>query len=124
MKKMLMLASMLLVSVPTFGSDSADPKPEADQHRSPFFLTQDIPLKKGFLEKCLLAGKSLGAATVGSVFGYCCYLNATHDTQFTPKESKLFDRVSSLCLAGAAFVCAAKLGSYSVKSAKEILVDE
>lgn len=122
MKKLLILSGMVLLCVPVRGVVEQLSAP--DDHRFPLHFAQEIPLKKDLLEKCLLAGKGLGAGMVSTLFGAFCYQNVMLDTTRSgSKDSKLFDKVSSLCAAGAAFVCAAKLGTYSLQCAKEILID-
>jgi len=126
MKKVLVLSTVLLGGS-VFGVDSDQSIAKVSQepsqeHRSPYFSTQDIH-KKCFTEKCVLAGKSLGSGVASLLFGLASYRNATMDTNLLSKESRSFERAGSLCLAGWAFVCAAKLGSYSINCAKEILYE-
>ncbi len=121
MKKLLLLSGMMILYVPLSAVDEGFSVVE--DHRFPLNFAQEIPLKKDLLEKCLLAGKGLGAGVASTLFGVFCYNNVALDTSYGSKSSKLFDKVSSLCAAGAAFVCAAKLGTYTVRCAKEILID-
>lgn len=115
MKNMLIVGGFLLLILPVYGADEEKVVPE--DHRSSLTLTADIPHKRSFLEKCILAGKSLGAVAAGTIFGTFCY--TIQDVGNS--KPQLVDRLSTLCTAGVALVCAAKLGSYSIECAKELL---
>lgn len=121
MKRMLLLGG-LFIGLSAYASDTEVVTPVSQETRSPLFHSMDLPTKKSLFEKCLLAGKSLGAGAMSTIFGYCC-LNAMGSQQNVGSKETIFDRLQALCVAGAAFVGAAKLGGYSIRSIKAVLDD-
>ncbi len=120
MKRILALSALLLMGLTVYATEKSTPVPQ--ETRSPLFQNIDLPIKKSIFEKCLLAGKSLGAGAMSTIFGYCCYLNATQANMHSDsKESRLFDGIQAFCVATAAFVGAAKLGGYSLKNIKAVI---
>ncbi len=119
---MLLLGGLLFIGLSAYASDTEVVAPVSQETRSPLFHNMDLPTKKSLFEKCLLAGKSLGAGAMSTIFGYCCYLNATGPSVYSEsKDIGIFEKLQALCVAGAAFVGATKLGGYSVRSIKEAL---
>ena len=118
---MLALSGLLLMGLTVY-ADEGTAVPQ--DTRSPLFQNSDLPNKMTLFEKVLLAGKSLGAGAMSTIFGYCCYLNATGPNGYSDsKETGFFDKIQSLCVASAAFVGAAKLGGYSLKTFKTVLAE-